>query len=63
MKIAAFIGWQSGAGGEKNLHDYYKSMNLIDEKPELSKEAKKILAGQALDKAKNIISMMNKGTK
>jgi len=52
---AAFVGWQSGAGGKKSFGEYLKSMGLSEKAAELTDEQKKAIADTALRRAKQIV--------
>lgn len=61
MIIAAFIGWQMGAGGKKSFRQYLKSLGL-ESKPEVKVSAEEIRRQKeyALRQAKNIIDFDKK---
>jgi len=61
MTVAAFIGWQSGAGGDKDFNDYLRSLNLTDKPPTMSDEERKKVAEKNIDLATRILNMTNKG--
>jgi hypothetical protein len=61
MTVAAFIGWQSGAGGDKDFNDYLRSLNLTEKPPTMSDEDRKQIAAKSLELASRILNMQNKG--
>jgi len=61
MVIAAFIGWQMGAGGKKSFSRYLKSLGLdLKEKVKTSKQEIARAKEYALKRAKNIIDFDKK---
>lgn len=56
MRIAAFIGWQGGAGGDKSFPDYLRALGLgADVK--LDDSEKQAAAARAYDIAQRIARM------
>ncbi len=56
MQIAAFIGWQVGAGGKKSFKAYLENLGLL-EKVGVPKELVKLQKELALKRARKIIEL------
>ena len=60
LQIAAFIGWQMGAGGKKSLREYMRSLGLLEEKTQITKGQIKLEKNIALQTAAKIIEFDKK---
>jgi len=61
MTVAAFIGWQAGAGADKDFSDYLRALNLTDKPPSVSDEERKKIAEKSMEIANRIMNMGAKG--
>lgn len=59
MMMAAFIGWQLGAGGRVTFPQYLRRLGIEEDNP-LTKEEIKKIKDKALETAKNIIELDKK---
>lgn len=58
--LAAFVGFQMGAAGDKNFSQYLESLGLLEEQAGVIPESTKITAKEAIAKAEEILAMARK---
>ena len=60
MRVAAFLAFTNGAGGEKTYDAFLSGLGLSENKNRMNKKVKKQIAENAYKKANHILKMFKK---